>query len=168
MIDALTQGRLIARLGPDPIAADDDRDLAGRLATYRGPVGTALLDQAVIAGIGNVYRAEILFLCGIHPERPASSLSRSESDTLWATTSRLLRGGVDDGGRIITVDRREAAATDRRRTYVYGQRRCARCGSVIRRWDLGGRTAWACETCQPAGTGPCLPGRPSSAPEVSE
>ena len=95
VIDALTQGRLIARLGPDPIAADD-------------------------------------------------------------------------GGRIITVDRREAAATDRRRTYVYGQRRCARCGSVIRRWDLGGRTAWACETCQPAGTGPCLPGRPSSAPEVSE
>ena len=163
VIDAVTQRRVIARLGPDPIAADDDRDLAGRLATYRGPVGTALLDQAVIAGIGNVYRAEILFLCGIHPERPAGSLSHSECDVLWATTSRLLRAGVDDGGRIITVDRREAAA-DRRPTYVYGRRRCVRCGSVIRRWDVGGRTAWACESCQPAWTGPAPTGSAELSP----
>ncbi len=109
----------------------------------------ALLDQSLVAGIGNVYRAEILFAHGMHPERPAWSITSGEWDALWRTAVRMLRAGVRDRGEIITVDRRDFKVRDRRRTYVYGQRMCARCGSSIRKWDLLGRDAWACETCQP-------------------
>lgn len=61
----------------------------------------------------------------------------------------LLRAGVRAGGRIITVDRRDFKVRDRRQTYVYGQKMCARCGSPVRKWDLHGRDAWACESCRP-------------------
>ncbi len=150
VIDVVHQRRLVAGLGPDPIREDEDGGaVLPRLAGYDGPIGVALLDQSLVAGIGNVYRAEILFANGMHPERPAATLTGEEWDALWRTAVRMLRAGVRDGGRIMTVDRRDFKVRDGRSTYVYGQRMCARCGSPVRKWDLQGRDAWACETCQP-------------------
>lgn len=151
VIDAVHQRRIVARLGPDPIRSDDDGGaVLGRLATYDGPIGVALLDQSLVAGIGNVYRAEILFLAGIHPLRPAPSIEEPEWKQLWELSVRLLRKGVADRGEIITVDRRrDFKVRDGRDKYVYGQRQCVHCGSPVRRWDLAGRVAYACETCQP-------------------
>jgi endonuclease-8 len=106
------------------------------------------LDQSLVSGIGNVYRAEILFATGIHPERPAADVTADEWAAMWAAAVRMLRAGVRDRGEIVTVDPRDLKVRDRRRTYVYGQRMCARCGSAVRKWDLSGRDAWACETCQ--------------------
>jgi endonuclease-8 len=152
--DEITARRTEATLGPDPLRADGDRDEAiRRWSGYDGPVGVALLDQSLAAGIGNVYRSEILFAHRMHPERPAASLAAGEWAALWDTAAVLLRKGVDDKGEIITVDRRDLKVRDRRQTYAYRQRLCAHCGSRIRSWDLQGREAWACETCQPRWAG---------------
>lgn len=72
------------RLGPDPLRADADPERVWkRMSRSRAAIGGLLLNQAVIAGVGNVYRAEALHLLGIDPERPGNSLSRNEFDALW-------------------------------------------------------------------------------------
>jgi endonuclease-8 len=112
------------------------------------------MNQAVLAGVGNVYRAEALFVQRIHPERPARDVSRAEFDELWSWLARALRLGVQHR-RIITVpaaleatpaQRRRMARTER--VHVYKADRCPRCKTAVRRWELAGRWAYACERCQ--------------------
>jgi endonuclease VIII len=144
------------RLGPDPIRKDADPERAWeRIRKRKSSIGEALMDQKVMAGVGNVYRAESLFIHGIHPNRAANTITRAEFDALWVTLVDLLRRGVKDN-RIITVDRSELAdigprsrLRSKEAVYVYKQDRCRRCHQDISRWDLAGRWAYACETCQP-------------------
>ncbi|MDA8044260.1 MAG: hypothetical protein M0Z30_03335 [Actinomycetota bacterium] len=83
------------------------------------------------------------------PSWPASAtVTPVEWAGLWETLVVMQRAGVD-AGRIMTVDPGDETVADGRTRYVYKQDRCARCGSPIRRWDLAGRWAYACETCQP-------------------
>jgi endonuclease VIII len=139
---------VVARLGPDPLRRDaDPSTVLARLRRRRGPLGVALMDQSVVAGVGNVYRAEALFVHGIHPERPSHTLTSEEWDQLWLTLVRMLRDGVRQR-RIVTV-RRDPRVHDGRDRYVYKQDSCAYCGTAIRRWALAGRWAYACEHCQP-------------------
>lgn len=146
---------IVSRLGADPLREDADVERArAAFAASNRPVGALVLDQTVIAGLGNVYRAELLFLCGIHPGRPASSLSDDEFDELWKLAVELLRVGLDLG-RIVTTDpdeigvpREEMADDDR--LYVYHREICRRCGSHIATAKIGGRPIWFCPTCQPA------------------
>ena len=149
LIDVVHQRSIVGRLGPDPLRGGDGSGVAALLPSRQDPIGVALLDQSLVAGIGNVYRAEILYACRMHPERPACSVGADEWARIWATAADMLEAGVRDRGQIRTVDRRDTKVRDRRRVYVYGQRMCAHCGSPIRVWDLAGRTAYACETCQP-------------------
>jgi endonuclease-8 len=144
---------IVARLGPDPLRRDaDPASVPPRLARRRGPLGVALMDQAVVAGIGNVYRAEALFVHGIHPERPSNTLGSAEWSDLWETLQRMLRDGVRM--RRIVTTRHDDRVHDGRARYVYKQDVCAYCGTRIRRWDLAGRWAYACEHCQPLGPWP--------------
>ena len=144
---------LVARLGPDPIRDDADPERAWvKLQRRRSPVGQALMDQSVLAGVGNVYRAEVLFVHGLHPDVPARDVDRATWDAMWGTLVSWLRRGVRER-RIITVDPAEAGMPRSRMrradaTYVYKQERCRRCGTEVRRYDLAGRWAYACETCQ--------------------
>jgi endonuclease-8 len=148
-VDALT-----GRLGPDPIRRDADPDRAWAALQKRSiGIGRALMDQSVLAGIGNVYRAEILFVHGLHPDVQARDVARETWDSMWATLVEWLRRGVRQQ-RIITTDPAEIGRPRSRmrqdqRLYVYKQDTCRRCGQEIRRWDLAGRWAYACETCQP-------------------
>lgn len=76
--------RLQNRLGPDPLREDADPERVWeRIKKSRQAIGKLLMDQSVIAGVGNVYRSEVLFLLGIHPERAGTQLERDEFDTLW-------------------------------------------------------------------------------------
>lgn len=144
---------IVARLGPDPIRTDADGGLVvPKLARRRSGIGAAIMDQSVVAGVGNVYRAEALFVHGLHPSRPANTVTAEEWDLLWDTLVRFLRAGVK-ARRIVTVDPHDETVGDRRSRYVYKQDTCARCGTGIRRWDLAGRWSYACETCQPPWTG---------------
>ncbi|HTI34568.1 MAG TPA: DNA-formamidopyrimidine glycosylase family protein [Miltoncostaea sp.] len=146
--------RIVARLGEDPLRADADpgRALAD-LARRRVPIGAALLDQRIIAGLGNVFRAEVLFICGIDPEREARSLSDEELRCVWETSSRVLHDGVRRKGRIVTTDPQEIGRPVSRmrraeRTYVYGQETCRRCGSDIGTVTLANRPCYRCPVCQ--------------------
>ena len=147
--------KLLARLGPDPLRDDADPERAwARLQRGRGNIGAALMNQAVLAGVGNVYRAEALFVHGIHPERPARAVSRAEFDALWAWLCRALRHGVKHG-RIVTVQAALDGAPARwrrlarsERVHVYKAERCPACARPVRRWELSGRWAYACENCQ--------------------
>lgn len=157
IVDPDEEFTIRARLGPDPLRPDADPELVWKsLQRRRIPIGEALLDQKVIAGVGNVYRAEALFIVGVHPNRPANQLDRYEFDQIWSTLVRLLNLGVQDK-RILTVSDDELATFDRPRrripgkeaVYVYKKGHCMRCGSAIERWDMAGRWAYACQTCQP-------------------
>jgi endonuclease VIII len=95
--------RILARLGPDPLRPDaDGARFVQRVLASRAPVGKLVMDQAVVAGVGNVYRAEALFLTGIHPERTGRSLRPDQVERLWTLLGVLLGDGFRRG-RIVTV-----------------------------------------------------------------
>jgi len=154
VVDAARRDEITARIGPDPLRRDADPERAWvRLSRRKGPIGPALLDQQLFAGVGNVFRAEALFVHGIHPETPIPAITREQFDALWATLTAMLRTGLKEG-RIMTVDESEFALRRRDLTrengrYVYRQEACLRCGTPVRRWDMAGRWSYACETCQP-------------------
>ena len=100
-----------------------------------------------------MYRAEALFVNGIHPSRPGRLCSPEELHSLWLTISSMLKQGVKDN-RIITIDRQEFPVTTGRsrrgaNTYVYHRDICLRCGTAVQIVTLGGRACYFCPTCQP-------------------
>ncbi|MEM6331136.1 MAG: Fpg/Nei family DNA glycosylase, partial [Planctomycetota bacterium] len=142
------------RLGEDPLRADHDPDAAWRrISRSRAAIGTLLLNQSVIAGVGNIYRSEVLFLLGIHPETPGKLLSRDAFDALWAKTVELLKIGVKHN-RIIIADPADVGRPRSRmkrdeRLLIYKKPECTACGESIEAWELGARRVFACPACQP-------------------
>ncbi len=147
--------KIVARLGPDPLRRGaDQQKMVDRIRKSDRGIGDLLMDQSVIAGVGNVYRAEALFVLGIHPLRQGSKLDPNELEQLWETVQAMLRKGVKDG-RIVTVDRDELGIARGKRipredaTYAYKRDQCLRCGGDIRRIDIANRTCYYCPTDQP-------------------
>ncbi|MFT4042160.1 MAG: zinc finger domain-containing protein [Gordonia sp. (in: high G+C Gram-positive bacteria)] len=149
-LDALT-----ARLGPDPLRRDADPQRAWRaIGKSRRPIGALLMDQKAIAGVGNVYRAEVLFRAGIDPMRPGRSLTTTQFEAIWDDLVALMKIGVRRG-RIHVVRPADdhgapSYAPDRPRTYVYRRagQACRICGSTIARTELEGRNLYWCPGCQ--------------------
>ena len=127
---------LLASLGPDPlrVGAAGREEAARRLGAARAAVGAAVLDQSVWAGIGNAWRAELLFLAGIDPGR---RVDVEEAGRLWDLAVQLLPLGVD-AGQVVS----DPAAPDER--WVYKRSTCRRCGAPVASRSVGGRTAWTC------------------------
>ncbi len=153
--DPSVRRSILARLGPDPIKPrQDPQPVYERISASKRGIGDLLMDQSVVAGVGNVYRAEALFVCGIHPLRPGTECDPAELEALWHTIVGMLRRGVKDG-RIVTVSRKDAGVPPGKRiprseaTYVYKRESCVRCGSEIQRLDIANRTSYHCPTCQP-------------------
>lgn len=140
----------LSRLGPDPLSPAFDREEARRRLRELGerPVGEALLRQSALAGVGNVYKSETLFLCATDPFRLVRDLSDPELDRLVATARKLLSANVGAGPRTTR------SSLTRERTWVYGRsgEPCRRCGTQIRMRRQGpeARSTYWCETCQPA------------------
>ena len=145
---------VLARLGPDPLRTDADPErMWARIHRSRQAIGALLMDQSVVAGIGNVYRAELLNIVGVDPRRPGGDLERHEFDALWAETVRQLRAGVRRN-KIVTRRADElrgpaSRATLREAVYVYQRETCNRCGSPLDVFPLAVRRIWACPVCQP-------------------
>jgi endonuclease-8 len=142
--------RVVAALGPDPLRDDADRDAALRivLASPR-PIGAVLLDQAVLAGVGNVFRTEALHELGVHPASRARDLSHDQAERLWDVLRRMMRQAVEDG-RIVTVDVPDRLTVpEAEARHVYKQQRCRDCGAPVEVLHIGGRTAYVCPTEQP-------------------
>ncbi|MFG3287543.1 Fpg/Nei family DNA glycosylase [Streptomyces sp. NPDC048179] len=148
-----------ARLGPDPLRDDADPDAAyRRISRSRTTVAALLMDQKVIAGVGNVYRAEVLFRHGIDPYRAGRDLTPGEWDAVWGDLVELMREGVRNN-RIDTVRPEhtpEAMGRPPRvddhggEVYVYRRATlpCHLCGTGIRTADLAARNLFWCPTCQ--------------------
>jgi len=147
--------KIIDDLGPDPLRRGAKwEDFASGLEKRKTPIAISLLDQSIIAGIGNVYRAEFLFLLGIHPERPSSDLTHRELKDLWDISVGQLRQGVRLN-RIVTVSKADSGTTAGRlkpedSLYVYKRdgQPCRRCNSLIKTIKLAGRSCWWCDSCQ--------------------
>ncbi|MER6343022.1 Fpg/Nei family DNA glycosylase [Streptomyces sp. NPDC001595] len=147
------------RLGPDPLREDADPDAAHRrISRSRTTIAALLMDQKVIAGVGNVYRAEVLFRHGIDPYRAGKDLTRAEWHALWADLVELMREGVRNN-RIDTVRPEhtpEAMGRPPRvddhggEVYVYRRATlpCHICAGEIRTADLAARNLFWCPTCQ--------------------
>lgn len=146
---------IVAGLGPDPLRPRPDVDrFHDRLRRTSRPIGAVLLDQRVIAGLGNIYRAEVLYLAGLHPSTPANRLAADQRDALWTESVRLLRIGFRTG-RILTTDPAEIGRPRSRMRaadahYVYHREFCRRCGTALGTLHLGGRPIQFCPDCQPA------------------
>jgi endonuclease VIII len=145
----------VARLGPDLLSEDVDPGAAAARGLARlepgTTVGEALLDQRVVAGIGNVYKSETCFLCGIDPWRTVGSLGADEAASLGATAARLLAEGVREWA-ITTYRGGGPSGSSRERTWVYGRRGrpCRRCGTPVRARGQGdaNRITYWCPQCQ--------------------
>ena len=143
-----------AALGPEPLDGDWDPERLGRdLAASRSPVRSWLLDQRKVAGVGNIYANEALHRAGLHPRRPARSLSGAEVEALHGALRAVLEEAIHARGTTIR-DYRDAAGrsgTFARELRVYGREDepCRGCGTPIRRIVFGGRSAFLCPRCQP-------------------
>lgn len=149
-----------ARLGPDPLVKGTNGadQIHQKLARRSSPIGRALLDQGVIAGLGNVYRAELLFLIGVHPFTPANQVPLKKLSQLWDLSVTELKIG-EKSGRIVTVNPAEmgkssrAKLTRHERLYCYKRqgKPCRRCGDTIVSAEVDSRKIWWCPTHQPSG-----------------
>ncbi|MBB4933508.1 endonuclease-8 [Lipingzhangella halophila] len=145
-----------AKLGPDPLRCDADPERAWlMIQRSRTAIAALLMRQDVLAGIGNIYRAESLFRSGIDPYRPGRDLARHEWDELWSDLVALLQAGVDSGAIVTTrpVHRHDPRAQPVPRgdalyvSYRTGEP-CRICATGIRAGDLAGRTLYWCPNCQ--------------------
>jgi endonuclease-8 len=150
-LEILATGReaaVLGDLGPDPLGPEWNANEALRrlAATPDRAVGEALLDQAVMAGPGNVYRSEVCFLAGIDPRAPVGDVS--DPARVIELTRSLMEANRDGGTRVTTGDRRPG-----HELWVYGRggRPCRRCGTPVQRIELAERAAYVCPSCQRRG-----------------
>jgi formamidopyrimidine-DNA glycosylase len=148
---------ILARLGPDPLRPRADGGLAHhRIARSRTAVGALLMDQTVLAGVGNVYRAELLFRHGVSPFRPGRDVDETLWTAMWSDLVTLMRAGVR-AGRIVTTRpehraRRRGSPDREDAHYVYRRtgEPCRICGTAVRTEAMVGRNLYWCPTCQAA------------------
>jgi endonuclease VIII len=149
---------IYARLGPDPLRPRSDPEPAWRrIAGSKVPVGALLMDQSVVAGIGNVYRAEILFRAGISPFRPGRCVVHEQWDGMWADLRERMRAGVREGHIVTTrpSDRpfgtRRGVPPREARFYVYRRTGdpCRVCGTEVQTAVMAARNVYWCPHCQP-------------------
>ena len=147
------------KLGPDPLHPRSSPARAWqRIHASRTAIGQLLMNQDVIAGIGNIYRAELLFRAQIDPHKPGRDLTKPQWDALWRDTRALLRDGVRDGAIITTRPKDRPAGkpvTGRRmrrdaRSYVAHRagEPCRICGEPVQVEEMAGRKLYWCAVCQ--------------------
>jgi formamidopyrimidine-DNA glycosylase len=178
LLDADQVKALLDRIGPDPLHAKADPQRAwARISRSKAPIGALLMDQSVIGGAGNIYRAEVLYRQEISPFREGRSLAPEQFNDIWDDLVVLMKDGVKRG-RIVTVDKADMRAiadldTDRRApddreldggedtparrrarretgVYVYQRtgRPCLRCGTSVAAQEFYGRNLFWCPGCQ--------------------
>ncbi|MBI1364701.1 MAG: bifunctional DNA-formamidopyrimidine glycosylase/DNA-(apurinic or apyrimidinic site) lyase [Alphaproteobacteria bacterium] len=149
----LGASRHFASMGPEPLGADFTADaFNAALAARRSSVKAALLDQKVVAGVGNIYACEALFKAGISPRRAARSVSGVRGERLRSALREVLEEAIRAGGSSL----KDFAAADgalgyfQHRFKVYDRegRACPRCGAEIRRIIQSGRSTFLCGGCQ--------------------
>jgi formamidopyrimidine-DNA glycosylase len=143
----------LKRLGPEPLEDEfTPQELGRRLSQRKVALKTALLDQTVVAGIGNIYADESLFQAGLSPLRLANSLSEDELERLYNVIRSVLQAGIDAQGTSFR-DYRDAngekgAFQEALKVYGRAGEACIQCGRLLDKTRLGGRTTVFCPNCQ--------------------
>jgi endonuclease-8 len=149
----------VARLGPDLLGREFDRDEAVRrlIASAHQPIAMSLLDQRLVAGIGNIYKSEVLFLSGVNPFTPASAVPKETLERMMDLARRLLKDNVIDGTSPRIQTYRNLRMTNRasehdESLWVYGRagKPCRKCGAPIEMKKMGieARSTYWCSKCQ--------------------
>lgn len=142
-----------AQLGEDPLRSDSEpRKFVAKLRTTRLPIGAVLLDQSVIAGLGNIYRSEVHFLCQIHPSRPSNEITEDEAILIWKSSCELLKIGLKYNRIIIPpvggTRKSLGRSLKNERLQIDKKELCVRCSTKVESWNLAQRKVFACSTCQ--------------------
>ena len=145
---------ILARIGPDPLREDaDPQPFFDYVARSKAPIGAALMDQSVLGGVGNVYRAEALHLLGLHPSMACNTLPERTVAKMWKLLVGLLQRGVEEK-RIVTtqgvvIEPGKKRILRREATHVYGQKACLTCGGPVQTFVQRARRVHMCNNCQP-------------------
>ena len=141
---------LITRIGPDILRTDANPEISfQKIQQSRLPIGRLIMDQSIIAGIGNIYRTEILWRQAIHPEIPGNEISRQAFDRIWNDAAYLLAIGVKKNA-IVTVDAQITNKKQSGENYnIFGKISCPKCYGTLRRLEINKRKAFVCDACQP-------------------
>jgi formamidopyrimidine-DNA glycosylase len=141
----------LARLGVDALRATPG-ELRARLRRRATAVKNVLLDQSVLAGVGNIYADEALFLAGVRPSRRASRVGAAECERIVAALRQVMERSIETGGSSISdyvaPDGSDGGYQDERRVYAREGEPCLACGTPIRRRVIGQRSAHFCPRCQ--------------------
>jgi formamidopyrimidine-DNA glycosylase len=141
----------LEKLGPDALQANGDQ-LYAAAHHRRIPIKTLLLDQSVLAGVGNIYADEALFRAGVRPTRSAGRVTRKECQTLAEHVRAVLMRSIETGGSSISdyvaPDGSDGQFQNERRVYAREDEPCSTCGTSIRRVVIGQRSSHYCPSCQ--------------------
>ncbi|NDV13263.1 bifunctional DNA-formamidopyrimidine glycosylase/DNA-(apurinic or apyrimidinic site) lyase [Crenobacter caeni] len=145
---------LLSRLGPEPLSGAFDGDVLYTATRKRsGAIKVALMDNALVVGVGNIYANEALFIAGVHPARAACELDRDTCHRLAEAVRDVLTRAIAAGGSTLRdfVDAVGKPGYFQQQYFVYGRTGlpCHRCGTPIRALRLAQRTAFFCPHCQP-------------------
>ena len=145
--------RLLAGLGPEPLEPEFDGDYLYDHARKRNvAVKNFIMNARVVAGIGNIYACEALYLAGVHPARPAGRISLIRYRRLAGCIRRVLREAISEGGTtlrdFVAADGRPGYFGRRLRVYGRGGEACERCQVPIRQRRIGQRSSFYCPACQ--------------------
>jgi endonuclease VIII len=150
VLDAGAMAARVACIGPDVLRPDADREAAWRrIHKSRAAFGQLLMDQKVMAGIGNIYRTELLWRARLHPLTSGKQISRALFDAVWDDAVQLLQIGVANNA-IITVDNvKKSRSRYGERVNIFGKKACPVCAGEIDKFELATRRVFVCQTCQP-------------------
>jgi formamidopyrimidine-DNA glycosylase len=144
---------LAKKVGKEPLERFTSRDLAQRLARRRAAVKTVILDQRVVAGLGNIYADEALWYARVHPLRPADTIDGDEVRRIHRGVRRALTAGIERQGSTLRdyrlPDGSSGSMQDEFRVYGREGEPCERCGTPIAKTRVGGRGTSYCPRCQP-------------------
>lgn len=128
---------LASKLGADPLREDANADDLVKGCSAAKPIATVLVDQAVCAGIGNIYRTEILYEAALHPKQPANTLTQQEILKVWNVAVKQMQAGFKTG----------SIWGHKKGAFCYGKKTSA-CGGKVKQFNMGGRSVYACSKRQ--------------------
>lgn len=144
---------LSKKLGPEPTEQDFDLEIfIGALKKSKKPIKSHLLDQTLVAGLGNIYVDEVLWRAKVHPASPSQSLTRAEATAIHNQTISVLGQAVEKGGSTIRTYTNafgeDGTMQELHQVYDKAGQACSRCGTSIEKIQLGGRGTHFCPNCQ--------------------
>lgn len=153
VLDKKELDKELEKLGPEPLSADFTYPVFKNLIKnrFRTKIKQALMDQSLIAGIGNIYAAEILYYAGVKPDRTISTLTNSELVKIFDGIKKILPEAIKYQGTsadaYVTLSGEKGDYESRLKVYGRAGQKCA-CGGVVKKIKLGGRGTYYCPACQ--------------------